>query len=79
MKCHIKNFGNVREIVGEREFVFEFSGSTVGDLRAALLARYPDLSGLNSLFVAVNLSYAEDKTALKETDDVALIPPVAGG
>lgn len=79
MKCRIKNFGAVREVVGSRESEFEFSGSTVGDLRAALFARYPGLVALHSLLVAVNHAYADDSVTLRETDEVALIPPVAGG
>lgn len=79
MKCRIRNFGVVREIMGGKELDFEFSGTTVADLRAALFARYPDLVPLNSLFVAVNQQYAQEDTALRDTDEIALIPPVAGG
>lgn len=79
MKCRIRNFGAVREIVGGREIDFEFSGNTVADLRTALHARYPDLVALNSLFVAVNQQYAKEDATLSEADEIALIPPVAGG
>jgi len=79
MKCRIRNFGVVREIMGGKELDFEFSGTTVADLRAALFVRYPDLVALNSLFVAVNQQYAQEDTALRDTDEIALIPPVAGG
>ncbi len=75
----VKAFGITREILGGRDNVLEFSGNTVGDLRQFLMARYPELGSLRSLFVAVNHEYAEDATALEETDEIALIPPVAGG
>jgi molybdopterin converting factor small subunit len=31
------------------------------------------------LFIAVNQNYAADDAALKETDEIVLIPPVSGG
>ncbi|MGL6022222.1 MAG: MoaD/ThiS family protein [Chitinophagaceae bacterium] len=34
---------------------------------------------LSSLMVAVNQTYAEDKTRLFPKDEIALIPPVSGG
>ncbi len=58
---------------------FDVTGNTVSDLRKALSAKYPALDKLNSLFIAVNRAYAEDATTLKETDEIALIPPVSGG
>lgn len=79
MKHTIKTFGIAREIMGGREVVFETTGSTVGDLRKELLRKYPQLLDLRSLFIAVNLKYADDSSMLTETDEIALIPPVSGG
>jgi molybdopterin synthase sulfur carrier subunit len=79
MKVTIKAFGISRDILGGREVQFEMSGSSVSDLRQHLLARYPALTHLNSLFIAVNQNYAEDTLQLNETDEIALIPPVSGG
>jgi molybdopterin converting factor subunit 1 len=79
MKVTIKAFGISRDILGGREVQFEMSGSSVSDLRQHLLARYPALINLNSLFIAVNQNYAEDTLQLNETDEIALIPPVSGG
>ena len=46
----------------------------------ALFARYPSLAGhARSLRFAVNGEYAKDDRLLGEGDDVAVIPPVAGG
>jgi molybdopterin converting factor subunit 1 len=54
-------------------------GSTVDDVMKAI-ARMPGSSGLppNPL-VAVNQSYAKNSRILVDGDEVALIPPVAGG
>ncbi len=79
MKLKIKPFGISRDILGGREMEFQLAGNSVGDLRKALYGQFPKLADLNSLFIAVNLEYADDATALTETDEIALIPPVSGG
>ena len=79
MKCKIKTFGIARDILGSKELVFEIDGNTLMDLRSSLSKKYPELESLNSLFIAVNQSYAEDETVLNESDEIALIPPVSGG
>lgn len=79
MKYKIKAFGITRDILGNREIVFEVhKGERVSDLVEALNAAYPDLKPLN-LFIAVNNEYAEGERSLREQDEIALIPPVSGG
>jgi molybdopterin converting factor small subunit len=78
MKVRITAYGIVRDIAG-RTFELEVEGTSVGDLRNALLQRYPALSGLASLLVAVNEGYAADDVAIQPEDEVVLIPPVSGG
>lgn len=78
-KVKIKAFGITKEILGGREVVVEFSGQTVADLRAHLLKKYAQLTGLRSLMIAVNNAYAEESYVLAGSDEVALIPPVSGG
>jgi molybdopterin synthase sulfur carrier subunit len=72
-------FGITKDILGGKETVVEVDGSTVAALRRSLSKKYPQLEGLRSLFIAVNQAYAEDEDALRETDEIALIPPVSGG
>jgi molybdopterin converting factor small subunit len=48
-------------------------------LRNQLISAYPQLRDLRSLFIAVNLKYANDEALLTENDEIALIPPVSGG
>ena len=80
MKCKIKAFGVAREIIGHRETILELQeGQTIGSLKSTLFDQYPRLSNLNSLFIAVNQEYADDQNLLVENDEIALIPPVAGG
>ncbi len=55
-------------------------GATIAQLRSAIAEGYPKLAGiLNSVVLAVNGEYADDRTALAESDEVACIPPVSGG
>lgn len=79
MKYRIKAFGVTRDLLGAREKVIEIPGQTVADLRVQLISTYPELAGLKSLMIAVNNEYAEDSTELRESDEIALIPPVSGG
>jgi molybdopterin synthase sulfur carrier subunit len=79
MKFTIKSYGIAKDILGERNVVIETGANTVGELRSWLTARYPSLTELRSLFIAVNQNYAADEVALKESDEIVLIPPVSGG
>ena len=72
-------FGVTRQLLGSKEAVIEVDGNTVGALRRALAARFPELGGLNSLYIAVNSSYSEEGQILGSNDEIALIPPVSGG
>jgi sulfur-carrier protein len=79
MKYKVKAFGITKEIVGAREILFEHDVQTVADLRLALEKKYPALSSLKSLFIAINNEYAEENRPIGESDEIALIPPVSGG
>ncbi len=80
MNLKIALFGIAKEIVGQS--VLEVSApedQPVQQLLEQLRAQYPALGQLSSLAVAVNNEYAEDTQLLHERDEIALIPPVAGG
>ena len=79
MRYKIKTFGIVSDILGGKDVVLDMNGKTVGELRAYLSENHPELNDLKSLFIAVNQSYADDHAELKETDEIAIIPPVSGG
>jgi molybdopterin synthase catalytic subunit len=67
-------------LAGSREGTAEVPpGGTVSDL-VEVLRRSQGLDWIpERVVVAVNQSYAEADTALSDGDEVALIPPVAGG
>jgi sulfur-carrier protein len=75
----IKAFGITKDILGGKERDVAIEGQTVADLKQSLIRQYPEMAGLRSLFIAVNNAYATDDTLLAPTDEIALIPPVAGG
>ena len=73
--------GSLREEAGQPEIEMELeSGARVADLRAQLARRYPAVEALGDrLRMAVNLEFSGDEGVLAEGDEVALLPPVAGG
>jgi molybdopterin converting factor subunit 1 len=81
MNLRLLYFGIVRERLGRREESREIaSGSTVGDLVAELAASHGIFAlGAGSIRIAVNREYVENDHVLAEGDEVAVIPPVAGG
>jgi molybdopterin converting factor small subunit len=76
----VRLFGRHRELAGESVIsVVLAAGATVGDVRIAL-AGHPDIGGvLEGAAVAVNRRYEPDGALVSDGDEVALIPPVAGG
>ncbi|MFV1985790.1 MAG: MoaD/ThiS family protein [Gemmatimonadota bacterium] len=71
-------FGIYGELAGDRDGTAELpAGGTVSDL-IDVLRRSLDWIP-ERVVVAVNQSYAEAATLLRDGDEVALIPPVAGG
>ncbi len=80
MKVRALFFASYAEAFGRQEQALELpAGATVDDFLAAIrkdpaAARVPP-----SPLVAVNQRYARPETKLAEGDEVALIPPVAGG
>jgi molybdopterin synthase sulfur carrier subunit len=79
MKLQLKAFGVAREVMGGPVVEWPFTGRTVGDLKSALYTRYPQLTDLRSLQIAVNQTFADDHQPIAETDEIALIPPMNGG
>jgi molybdopterin converting factor subunit 1 len=73
-------FAQYRDFAGADELAVELpDGASVADLVARLrvdngLAKLPAAP-----VVAVNMDYAPAHTRLREGDEVAFIPPVAGG
>lgn len=81
MKIRALYFAVFREQIGRDEEVVELAaGARVRDAIAALAARHAAIDKLRGRFrVAVNQEFSDDDRALADGDELALIPPVAGG
>jgi len=77
----VRLFARHREAVGVDRLVVELpTGATVATLAAELAHRYPVLAaGIEAVRFAINRQYAATTTPLSDGDEVAVIPPVAGG
>ncbi len=73
-------FGRHRELAGESILrVSLLEGATVRHVRDAL-DEHPALAGLmGSAAIALNHRYEPDDSPVARGDEIALIPPVAGG
>ena len=74
-------FASYKELLGTGELQVDLpEGATVSDLVSALRSRGGAFTVLPAApAVAVNLTYTDPTSLLSDGDEVALIPPVAGG
>jgi MoaE-MoaD fusion protein len=81
MQIQVLYFAVFRERIGSPGEEFEIAdGATVRDAIAALAAKHPPIAQLRGRFrVAVNQEFVDDTHVLRDRDEIALIPPVAGG
>jgi molybdopterin synthase catalytic subunit len=81
MRIRVLYFAVFREKLGrDNDVVALPDGAKVRDAIVALSGRYTAIDKLRGKFrVAVNQDFADDERALAEGDELALIPPVAGG
>ena len=81
MKVRLLFFAVLRDIIGctTEELAIE-SGTTPNDVWQSLRRAHPPLqSYAQPPMVAINQEYARPDQALREGDELAFIPPVAGG
>ncbi len=81
MMVRVRLFARQRELAGTSRVDVEVAdGATIADAWEALAARFPELAaGRPYLRFARNASYADADERLADGDEVACIPPVAGG
>ena len=81
MKVRLLFFAVLRDITGKNETVIELpDGTRARDVWQSLRDRHGELAdyALPPL-TAINESYASPDSVLREGDEIAFIPPVAGG
>ncbi|CAL5221764.1 g4017 [Coccomyxa viridis] len=86
MKIKVLFFARARELAGTTEAEADLpEGSTAKEAMQMLLEKYPDLREIEGeegkCVLALNQEYLEKNatTALKEGDEIAIIPPISGG
>lgn len=78
MNVTVRVFASYAEAIGsDRASVVLPDPPTVGALRAAIAALSPSMPPRP--LIAVNQAYATDDMTISAGDEVAVIPPVAGG
>jgi molybdopterin synthase catalytic subunit len=81
MQVTVRLFGSIREAAGAKEWTVRLAdGATVDDLRALLAREHPAFREMEGrLRIAVDQQVVGSGTALADGQEVAFLPPVAGG
>ena len=81
MNVRLLLFAVLRDITGKSEAELSLrDGTSAADVWQTLRTQYPKLADYNHPpLVAVNEAYAKPETVLRDGDELAFIPPVAGG
>ncbi len=70
-------FGRFKDITGTGEVEVE-GFKNLSDLKAYLFEKYPKLRG-ETFAIAVNFEIVHSDVELNDNDEIALLPPIAGG
>lgn len=81
MKIGVRLFGALREEAGEERLDLELpEGACAGEVRQKLAESLPSVARWGDrLRISVNLDFTGEDHVLEAGDEVALLPPVAGG
>jgi molybdopterin converting factor subunit 1 len=81
MKVRLLYFAILKDITGRSEAELTLpEGTVAGDVWASMRNQYAQLAGYaQPPMIAVNEAYARPETRLRDGDELAFIPPVAGG
>ncbi|QDT64584.1 MoaD/ThiS family protein [Calycomorphotria hydatis] len=73
-------FAAAKDAVGTQSVQIEIPhGTSVGEFRHILSEKWSQLKTLPRLLIAIDESYASDKTIIPLNSTVACFPPVSGG
>lgn len=76
----VKLFATLKDRAGAGEIHVQGKATTVAELRQRIAEQHPALAPLvTHSLVAVNRTFAFDADPVRETDEVAIFPPVSGG
>lgn len=78
MELSLNYFGMIAEATNIQQEKLDVDVQTINDLKLTLIEKYPAITKLNYQF-AVNQHLVEDNFQLNNGDEIALLPPFAGG
>ena len=78
MRLEVKYFGMITEWASTEEESIEVDGTSVADLKYALVKRIPQLKDI-SYQIALNQKLVNSEALINDADVVAVLPPFAGG
>ena len=78
MELSLNYFGMIAEATNIQQEKIDIDVQTINDLKLKLVEKYPAITKLNYQF-AVNQHLVEDNFQLNNGDEIALLPPFAGG
>lgn len=79
MNVRIKFFGMIAETIEKELLIFEnFTGQTVGEVLDKLLEQHPQLNEF-TYTVALNKVVVNAQSPLIADNEIAILPPFAGG
>jgi len=81
MRVRLLYFAVLRDIAGTNEAELDLpDGTRAADVWQRLRTQHPQLAGYaQPPMTAINETYADADAVLREGDELAFIPPVAGG
>lgn len=74
----IKYFGKIAELTNVATEQWPVSNKTVADFKDSLMDKYPQLAN-ETINIAVNLRVESGDFRLNDSDEIAIMPPFAGG
>ncbi len=78
MELSLNYFGMIAEATNIQQEKIDIDVQTINDLKLKLVEKYPAITRLNYQF-AVNQNIVENDFQLSNGDEIALLPPFAGG
>ncbi len=81
MTIDVLIFGMAKDLMGGSQVSLKIDGDSVypEELKQILITKYPRLQEASNFMIAVNKEYSKNETKIKDSDEVAIIPPTNGG